>query len=109
MLDLMMTRPNERPLIAEAKTLRFLVLDELHTYRGRQGADAAMLVRRVRDRVTASQVQFVGTSATLASDAAPAADPAVRVAEGASQLFGAPVQRQHFIAEALTRITREPD
>ena len=29
--------------------LRFLVLDELHTYRGRQGADVAMLVRRVRE------------------------------------------------------------
>lgn len=27
------------------------MLDELHTYRGRQGADVAMLVRRVRDRL----------------------------------------------------------
>ncbi len=35
-------------VVAQAKGLRFLVLDELHTYRGRQGADVAMLVRRVR-------------------------------------------------------------
>ena len=32
-----------------AQGLRFLVLDELHTYRGRQGADVALLVRRVRE------------------------------------------------------------
>jgi ATP-dependent helicase YprA (DUF1998 family) len=32
-----------------AKGLKFLVFDELHTYRGRQGADVAMLIRRVRE------------------------------------------------------------
>ena len=46
--------------------VRFLVLDELHTYRGRQGADVAMLVRRVRDAFNAPNLQCVGTSATLA-------------------------------------------
>src|SRR5690606_24429530 len=50
MLELMLTRPRERQhLIQAARGLRFLVLDELHTYRGRQGADVAMLVRRVRE------------------------------------------------------------
>ena len=50
MLELVLTRPDERrSLIRAAEGLRFLVLDELHTYRGRQGADVAMLVRRVRD------------------------------------------------------------
>ena len=32
MLDLILTRPQERPLIEAAKHLSFLVLDELHTY-----------------------------------------------------------------------------
>ena len=36
MLELMMTRPYERKLMERAEGLRFLVLDELHTYRGRQ-------------------------------------------------------------------------
>ena len=36
---------------APRKGLQFLVLDELHTYRGRQGADVAMLVRRRARRV----------------------------------------------------------
>jgi len=51
MLELVLTRPEERrKLVKAAKGLQFLVLDELHTYRGRQGADVAMLVRRVRRR-----------------------------------------------------------
>src|SRR5690349_11522704 len=68
MLELLMTRPHEKKLMEQARGLRFLVLDELHTYRGRQGADVALLMRRVRDRVEAEHaLQFVGTSATLAS------------------------------------------
>ncbi len=53
MLELLMTRQNtlDRAVIANAHGLEFIVLDELHTYRGRQGADVAMLVRRVRDRL----------------------------------------------------------
>ena len=49
MLELVLTRPRDRGLIEAAQGLRFLVLDELHTYRGRQGADVALLVRRLRD------------------------------------------------------------
>ncbi len=50
MLDLLLTRPRERDRLVDAmrESLRFLVLDELHTYRGRQGADVALLVRRLR-------------------------------------------------------------
>jgi DEAD/DEAH box helicase len=46
MLELILTRPYESGLIKAAQGLQFLVLDELHTYRGRQGADVALLVRR---------------------------------------------------------------
>src|SRR5262249_38299748 len=50
MLELLMTRQDkvDRQVIGNCAGLRFLVLDELHTYRGRQGADVALLVRRVR-------------------------------------------------------------
>ena len=53
MLELLMTRQDEvdRRVMANCAGLRFLVLDELHTYRGRQGADVALLVRRVRERL----------------------------------------------------------
>ncbi len=66
MLELLLTRPYEKGLVEAAKGLRFLVLDELHTYRGRQGADVALLVRRVREATKATSLQVVGTSATLA-------------------------------------------
>ncbi|MBN9376529.1 MAG: DEAD/DEAH box helicase, partial [Cellulomonas sp.] len=61
MLDYVLVRPREREkLVSAAQGLRFLVLDELHTYRGRQGADVSMLVRRVRQATgTASALQCV--------------------------------------------------
>ena len=56
-------------MIANAHGLDFIVLDELHTYRGRQGADVAMLVRRVRDRLCPDRQPIcIGTSATMASE-----------------------------------------
>jgi ATP-dependent helicase YprA (DUF1998 family) len=70
MLELLMTRQSEddRQVIANAEGLDFLVLDELHTYRGRQGADVAMLMRRVRDRVCPLREPIcIGTSATMVS------------------------------------------
>ena len=48
MLELILTRVDELALVRHAKGLRFLVFDELHTYRGRQGADVGMLIRRAR-------------------------------------------------------------
>jgi ATP-dependent helicase YprA (DUF1998 family) len=57
MLELILTRPREREhLIRAAGGLKFLVLDELHTYRGRQGADVSMLVRRVRETLKVDDV-----------------------------------------------------
>ena len=65
MLELVLTRPREQRLVQAAKGMRFLVLDELHTYRGRQGADVAMLVRRVRNACKGEKLLHIGTSATL--------------------------------------------
>ncbi len=45
--------------------LQFVVLDELHTYRGRQGADVAMLLRRLRERCGNPDLTCIGTSATM--------------------------------------------
>jgi superfamily II DNA/RNA helicase/very-short-patch-repair endonuclease len=105
MLELMLTRHSspDPQVVAQAKGLRFLVLDELHTYRGRQGADVAMLVRRVRDR-TNPDLLCVGTSATMATGGT-AADRARAVASVASRLFGAEVRPEHVITETLQRVT----
>ena len=44
MAELMMVRPEDRGLLRGFAPRSFLVFDELHTYRGRQGADVAMLL-----------------------------------------------------------------
>ena len=108
MLELILTRTHERSLVQAARGLQFLVLDELHTYRGRQGADVAMLVRRVRDTLAADTLQCVGTSATLAG-AGTLEQQRHQVAAVASILFGAPVDPGHVIGETLRRATPERD
>ena len=108
MLELMMTRTEEQRLIDAAKGLKFLVLDELHTYRGRQGADVALLIRRVRDRLETHHLQCVGTSATMASGGS-FAEQQRQVAHVAGKLFGAEVKAEHVIGETLQPITREQD
>ncbi len=67
MLELLLTRVRERSIRDGIyENLRFLVFDELHTYRGRQGADVALLIRRIRARCLQSVI-CIGTSATMVS------------------------------------------
>jgi superfamily II DNA/RNA helicase len=106
MLELMLTRPDERRFLQQhAKALQFLVLDELHTYRGRQGADVAMLVRRIRELTgSGGDLQCVGTSATMSSGTTVAAQQE-DVAGVASRIFGTPVASDRVIVETLVRAT----
>lgn len=105
MLELLMTRQDEldRQVIENMKGLEFLVLDELHTYRGRQGADIAMLVRRVRERMGSEKMLCIGTSATMASGEEDAGREAV--SRVGSTLFGSPVSSDDVITESLVRRT----
>ena len=105
MLELIMTRflETDKAVRKHASGLRFLVLDELHTYRGRQGADVAMLVRRVRERFN-ENLLCVGTSATMASEGS-IEDRNAIVAGVASRLFGVPVSPDNIVSETLKRVT----
>lgn len=104
MLELILTRPYERKLVDAARGLKFLVFDELHTYRGRQGADVAMLIRRLRETLCGHDAgrgfQCIGTSATLAG---PGTFEEKRrdVAAVASKLFGCEVASSSIIVETL--------
>ncbi|GAJ02087.1 unnamed protein product, partial [marine sediment metagenome] len=104
MLELILTRPFERGIVHAAQGLQFLILDELHTYRGRQGADVAMLVRRVRNLMTAEHMQCVGTSATIAGVGS-LEEQKSEVAQIASMLFGADFSTDDIIGETLKRTT----
>jgi ATP-dependent helicase YprA (DUF1998 family)/very-short-patch-repair endonuclease len=109
MLELLLTRPHEKKIVQAARErLQFFVLDELHTYRGRQGADVALLARRVREVCARPHLQCVGTSATLAGSGS-FSDQQRQIAKVASRLFGVPVKPERIIGETLRRVTDEVD
>lgn len=108
MLELILTRPNETPLVHACKNLKYLVLDELHTYRGRQGADVAMLIRRTIDATKAEKVICVGTSATLSSTG-DRMEQNREISRVASLIFGSNVEPENVIGESLQRLTNEFD
>jgi len=102
MLELLLTRERERPVRDSIhKNLRFLVFDELHTYRGRQGADVAMLIRRIRSHC-ANRIVSIGTSATMVSAGTPVKQQQ-QVAQVATKLFGSPFKAEQVVNETLTR------
>jgi len=106
MLELILTRYEEvdRKVVENCHGLDFLVLDELHTYRGRQGADVAVLVRRLRERLKAESLICIGTSATMSSTGLQVDKNRV-VAQVASKLFGTTITEHDIISETLERVT----
>jgi ATP-dependent helicase YprA (DUF1998 family) len=108
MLELLLTRRHEQRLIGAARELRFLVLDELHTYRGRQGADVAMLIRRCRQAFSGDRMLCVGTSATMATEGTRAQRRAA-IAGVATSIFGQSVGPDQVIDETLARMTPARD
>jgi len=68
MLDRMLTRPHERHLFTDnCRHLRFVVMDEIHSYRGHRATHLRFLLRRLRKAVPNPVVQIC-CSATLASE-----------------------------------------
>ena len=69
----MLIRMEDQPILAQSRgKLRWIVLDEAHTYIGSQAAEMALLLRRVLHRfaVDPASVRFVATSATIGGAAA---------------------------------------
>jgi ATP-dependent helicase YprA (DUF1998 family)/very-short-patch-repair endonuclease len=108
MLELLLTRREDRELLRAASGLSFLVFDELHTYRGRQGADVALLIRRCRQSFGREGMICIGTSATMASGGS-TDNQRHEVAKVAETLFGVPFDSSQVIGETLERATPEID
>lgn len=71
MLEYMLIRNQDRPILKASKgKLKYVVLDEAHTYIGSQAAELALLIRRVLNGfgVEAENVRFIATSATIGND-----------------------------------------
>ena len=100
MLDYLMIRPRDFPIWKqnEPETLRFLVVDELHTFDGAQGTDLACLIRRLKERLRTPKGRLVcvGTSATLGAQ-----ENAGEVRQYAKTIFGEEFDEQSVITESL--------
>ncbi|MEI7460514.1 MAG: DEAD/DEAH box helicase [Pirellula sp.] len=68
MLEYMLVRKTDEPILnASQGKLRWIVLDEAHTYLGSNAAEVSLLLRRVMEAfsVKAKDIRFVATSATI--------------------------------------------
>lgn len=84
MLEHLLLLPRNAPLFA-GNQLQFIVLDEIHTYRGAQATEVAFLLRKLQNRFAQRKnVRCIGTSASL-SDAKQEQENILRFA---SHLFG---------------------
>ena len=107
MAELLLVRPEDQRFLDRAGGgLRFLVFDELHTYRGRQGADVALLIRRLKERCAAPNIVHVGTSATMVADRLASAETRrTAVADFAARLFGHELTAADVVEETLVPFT----
>lgn len=110
MLELILTRNKESKIVqAMYDNLQFLVFDELHTYRGRQGSDVAMLIRRIKAQCINKKMACIGTSATMASGEGTVLEQRKEVAIVATKMFGQEVKWDNVVIESLRESFPGPD
>ena len=102
MLDYGLMRSRYQPLWNNNKgdkntLLKYLVLDELHTYDGAQGTDVANLIRRLKLklRLPKGHLCCVGTSATMGNGD----DAKASLCQFASDVYGEPFAMDSIIEE----------
>lgn len=89
MLNYMLVRPEDQPILQKSKgKLRWILLDEAHTYSGSSAAELALQIRRILDafEVDIEQVNFALTSATMGDPNDPKTKDALK--EFVSQITG---------------------
>lgn len=98
MLDYMLVRPGDMDLwkLNGPDTLKFLIVDELHTFDGAQGTDLACLIRRLKSRLRTPENHLccIGTSATLGGEGK--ADDLIKFG---NDIFGEPFDSASVIRE----------
>ncbi|MFZ2341333.1 MAG: DEAD/DEAH box helicase [Bacteroidales bacterium] len=105
MLELVMTRGGKDIDIRNSilDNIKFLIFDELHTYRGRQGSDVSILIRRIKANAI-NKIICIGTSATMiSSETTTLAEQKREVSRIGSLIFGSEFGVQQIINESLVR------
>ena len=98
MLDYLLVRPKDALLWQdnEPETLKYIAVDELHTFDGAQGTDLACLLRRLKRRlgIYDGYLCCVGTSATMGSK-----ENDSNILNYAEEIFGEPFDKDAIITE----------
>ena len=98
MLDYLLVRPKDAELWKHnnPETLKYIAVDELHTFDGAQGTDLACLLRRLKARlnILPGQICCVGTSATMGTK-----DSVKSILEYASDVFGEMFEADSVVTE----------
>ena len=98
MLDYLLVRPKDAVLWQDnaPETLKYIAVDELHTFDGAQGTDLACLLRRLKARLftPAGYLCCVGTSATIGGE-----ENNPKILNYASEIFGEPFDSDAIITE----------
>ena len=111
MLEYMMMRPIERPIFDKTRAWLeafpderiLVVLDEAHLYRGAQGAEVGLLLRRLRERLNIGPDRFQVICATASFSA----DGQASAGKFGAQLSGVPADT--FVPITGTLKTRAPE
>lgn len=107
MLEYILTRFEDKILFPPENLgiLKYLVLDEIHTYTGKKGADTAYLIRRLKQHTgTTGTVRCIGTSATVREGEDEESGEAI--AKFAAKLFGESFDSTSVIKETFLRPPR---
>lgn len=98
MLDYLLVRPKDALLWQDnnSETLKYIAVDELHTFDGAQGTDLACLLRRLKRRlgIYDGYLCCIGTSATMGSK-----ENNGNILNYAEEIFGEPFDKDAIITE----------
>lgn len=98
MLEYMLVRSQDAPILDKSKgKLKWIVLDEAHSYIGSQAAELSLLLRRVLHGfgVDSQEVRFVATSATIGD---PKGEAGQKLREFLAGLAGVGPDRVHVVS-----------
>ena len=103
MLEYLLLRPTDSELFdgSNAKSWKFIVIDEAHTYKGSNGTEIAILLRRLKERINKhsdNKLTCVATSATLGSE-----DSKDALATFAENIFDEPFMPEDIVTASRIR------
>ncbi len=98
MLEYMLVRGVDAPILTQSQgMLKWVVLDEAHSYVGSQAAEMSLLIRRVLHAfgVSPDKVRFVATSATIGD---PGGEAGLKLRAFLADVAGTDIERVHLVS-----------